>query len=345
MRIFRFFTYSDLGHSISFVLMWPMYTSMNLFTGCFLLNGIVQYILVVYPNIMPESWNDKLIAWGLTSLMGVSLITASALMHCYNIVPPSYHSMRGMDHDLTDHVAIILRRVMIITSFAIICTLRVKISFRPKITLSMLYRKLRCFYKCCNSRNTRDDVRIIDDTVQIFQAPNSQLGNETTDTISQPSNQVFSNGTLFIWSLLWLAGMYLRWDYGDANLLIGDLCSISIFYVYPIIIVLTNYNTKLFVKRRLDCLYHRFVHDINNIRTLTRYLCSAGCLRRSSEEDNLFGLPKSNTQHDGQWAIRTTRANNELIEIKEVYGHENRSFENHKTDQIVNSSVVVLSVE
>ena len=290
----------DSGHGLSVILSWPMYTSMSLFTGCFLLNGIVQCILVVCPTMIPESWNDKYVAWGSTMFVWASLILASMTMHYMGIIPPSYHSLRGQEHDLTDHPAIILRRVIIITSFTVICFLRIAIKIRPSRAFHSFCRKFHCFSDCCCSKPVTEDNRA-DDAISLFSLTDEEI-------IKSPSsNQVLGNGTLFLWALFWIVGMTLRWVYGDDNLIIADVCSISIFYVCPILIVMTNSKIQRFLKRRIVFLYHRVIQDISGWMLAIKYICGLGCLKqgfqRQKPHDNEEDAPQLN-----EWAVKRSDA-------------------------------------
>ena len=292
--------YRDSGHGISVVLSWPMYTSMSLFTGCFLLNGIVQYVLVVCPTMIPESWNDKYVAWGSTMFVWASIILASMTMHCMGVIPPSYHALRGQQHDLTDHPAIILRRVIIITSFTFICFLRIAIKIRPNRAFHSFCKKFHLPSHCCCSRPVTGDIRA-DDTQSLYSSSDDEI------IKSASSNLVLSNGTLFLWALFWIVGMTLRWVYGDDNLIIGDVCSISIFYVCPVVIVLTNSKIQRFLKRRTVFLYHRIMQDISSWMLAMKYICSLGCLKqgfqKQTQHDN-----EENAEHFDEWAVRTSDA-------------------------------------
>ena len=306
---FIFLKYRDSGHGISVILSWPMYTSMSLFTGCFLLNGIVQCILVVRPTMIPESWNDKYVAWGSTMFVYASLILASMTMHIMGIIPPSYHALRGQEHDLTDHPAIILRRVIIITSFTIICLLRIAIKIRPSRAFHSFFRKFHFFSDCCCTKPVTEDIRA-DDAISLFSLTEDDM------IKSSSSNQVLSNGTLFLWALFWIVGMTLRWVYGDDNLIIADVCSISIFYVCPLLIVMTNSKIQRFLKRRIVFLYHRVIQDISGWMLAIKYICGLGCLKQGFQKQTPHGneddLPQTN-----DWAVKRSDA-----ALASIYGNE-----------------------
>ena len=315
--------------------MWPMYTSMNLFTGCFLLNGIVQYILVVCPTVIPDSWNDKHVAWGSTSIVWIIFICASGIMHYNGNLPPSYYALRGIEHDLSEHVSITLRRTIIISSFTAICILRIIISLNPRRHFRNFFKRFDFLRTCCCNNKGNDDDRI-EDTCSFH---------ETTDVEnerSQSSNQVLSNGTFFVWSLSWFTGMSLRWTYGDEDLLIGDICSIFIFYVYPIAIVFSHTNIKRFVKRRLVFFYHRFMQELFGCILVTKYCCALGCLRERQQEDQEPCI----TEHEAnsvQWAVRTTEPSIESVEIKSIYYIDTESINSRRAD--LNGCCIVESME
>ena len=291
--------------------MWPMYTSFNLFTGCFLLNGIVQYILVVCPTVIPDSWNDKHVAWGSTSVVWIIFIGASAIMHYNGNLPPSYYSLRGIEHDLSELVAMHLRRTVIVTCFTAICILRLVISLKQRRHFRNIFKRLDLSPVCCCNNNGNDEDRI-DDTDSFKEAAHAE------NAMSQSSNQVLSNGTLFIWSLSWFIGMSLRWNYGDADLFFADITMIFVIYFYPIAIVFGHTNINSFVKRRLVFFYHRFAQEIFGCILATKYCCALGCLRERQLEDEERCI-SSSEENSVQWAIRTIQPNNESVEVKDIY--------------------------
>ena len=298
---------------MSFVLQWPIYTSVNIFTGCFLLNNIVQYILVCWPSLIPESWDDKFVAWGAASIVCSFFISASAAMHYIGIVPPSYHSMRGEPHDLLEHKAILLRRWVVIISFSIIFILRIKISVNLRRTCYLLRKKLRWLYGCCCDHKANDNVDV-DDSVSY----NPILDDESKIIALPSSNPVLSNGTLFIWSAIWFVVMALRRTFGDENLIFGDIAVIAIVYFYPILIVFTHSNIKRFLKRRMIFAYNRSIQDAFCCMLVLRCCGVIGCLRETRREKKEPSTTE-NVVNPYQWAIRVREADVESIQINDAF--------------------------
>ena len=313
--------YSDAGKDVSWVLMWPMYTSLNMFMGCFLMNGIVQYVLVVRPSLIPDSWNDKFVAWGGMSFVWMFFILASGIMHCNGILPPSYFSLRGIDHDLSEQAAIVLRRSVLVVCLAIICPLRIIISINPQRSFySTIVQKLTCFRILdCSKKAERDAGNDDNDNHSIYSKP------EIDKKESEPSNQVISNGTLFFWSICWFVGMSLRWIYGDKDLFIADFCSILIFYVYPLLIISTNSNIQQFLKRRMVFLYHRCLQDIFWCMLVVKYFSALGCCRQIKHEDDKESIITVTNGVSGQWAMKIPQDNIESEETHAEFHIENES--------------------
>ena len=314
------------------VLMWPMYTGLNLFMGCFLMNGIVQFVLVVRPSLIPDSWNDKHVAWGVTSFVWIGFILASAIMHYNDILPPSYFSLRGINHDLSKQATIVFRRIFITISFTAICILRIMISVNPQRSFySTISRKLACFKTGNCNTNAEDDIGL-EDNISHHSTPDIGKNQD------QPSNQVLSNGTLFLWSITWFVGMSLRWIYGDEDLVIADISCIAIFYFYPLVIVTTNCNIRQFVKRRIVVLYHRCIQDIFWYMLVAKYCFTLRYCREPNHDDKKLIIAENNEDNaeinennaendevSGQWAIKTIHKGTDSIEFKAEFCIENES--------------------
>ena len=300
------------------MLMWPMYTSLNMFMGCFLMNGIVQYVLVVRPSLIPDSWNDKFVAWGATLIVLIFFILASGTMHYNGILPPSYFALRGIGHDLSEQPAIVLRRTVLFVSLPIICSLRILISINPQRSFySLICKKFGCYRNFNCSRNAENEVPFDEnDDRSHYSIPDKSQ--------PEPSNQVISNGTLFIWSTSWFVGMALRWIYGDDNLYIADFCSIAIFYVYPLAMFATNSNIKQFLKRRMVFLYHRCVQDIFFSILMVKYFCTLGCCRQRKDvqEEQIIA---DDEIVSGQWAVKASKQGRKSLEAKDRFYIENES--------------------
>ena len=258
-------------------------------------------------------------------------------MHHIGILPPSYFSMRGIPHDLVEHEAIILRRWTVIISFTIICLLRVKISVNLRRMFSWLSRRL-AFLRTCSCNDKANDDTAIDDSVSCSPSHDDK----SSLIVSQPSGQVLSNSTLFVWALFWFVAMALRRLYGDDNLLIGDIASITIFYVYPILIVFTHTNIKRFVKRRIVLIYNRSVQDMLRCMYVVCKWCRNGCLKEPQKDDKCPCI-KDNDENPDQWAIRIREVDVESIQINDVCYIDNESISNVQT--ISNDSCTVESVE
>ena len=315
-----------------------MYTSLNMFMGCFLMNGIVQYVLVVRPSLIPDSWNDKAVAWGGMSFVWMCFILSSGIMHYNGILPPSYFSLRGIDHDLSEQPAIVLRRAVLVACVAIICPLRIIISINPQRSFfSAIVQKLSCFkLLVCSKKAERDAGNDDNDNHSIYSKPDIEKKEY------EHSNQVISNGTLFFWSICWFLGMSLRWIYGDKDLFIADICSILVFYVYPLLIISTNSNIQQFLKRRTVFLYHRCLQDIFWCMLVAKYFSALGCCRQIKDEDNESIITETNGV-SGQWAMKIPQENIESEETHDEFHIENESI--HSKACIEFENCVLESVE